>query len=422
MNETLYQLNPALRIQAFDEAAALPRWLYELDDAAGRVQRLLVSQAMHRVLKAFDQPRPLAWSPAQLHAAGWTASDEPMLRQLLDERCLPSRLLVAQGVSASDSCLAPAQARRPSYMSLMLPVLGANAVARIASRLQRLFHPRAMIAGVAVGVLSLLTLLVVLSGEPRFATLASRDVLLAVGLGAFGVLLHELGHAAAAWRCGARSVSIGVGWYVCFPVAYAELSETWRMTRQQRALIDVAGIHLQALWVAALIGWHLIFGQAAVLVAASAGALSILWNMNPLLRMDGYWLVSDLLGIANLRETAKSELADFLRRRRGMPVAPSRFGPRTRMAVVAYAVMSTLFFALMIVAASRHFGEAAVHAIPQLAQRVWNSDWAHMGAADRWVLGGGFLWQVFMLVVLGRFLQLTLQRGWRRRSALRRPR
>jgi len=418
MSEILYQINPTLRIQRFDEAAVVPRWLYELDDPAGRVQRLVVSSAMHRLLGAFESPRPLAWSGQDLLRGGWSDADAPMLRKLLDERCLPARLLIAQGELSDESRQAPVQARRPGYMSLMLPVLGVSAVGRLASRLQKVFHPWVMVPAVIVIVVAMVALMAALSRDGQFAALGSRDVLMAIGLGGLGVLLHELGHAAAAWRCGARSVSIGVGWYVCFPVAYAELSETWRMTRRQRVLIDVAGIHMQGLWVATLMTWHAASGEAVLLVAALSSALSILWNMNPLLRMDGYWLLSDLLGIPNLREAAKASLADFVRRRRGRAehASASRFGPRTTAFVLVYGALSIVFFAWMIVAACRYFGDAALHAIPALAQRLWSSEWSQMGAADRGLLLGGLCWQLLMVVVLGRFLLMTLMRGWRNRS------
>ena len=132
--------------------------------------------------------------------------------------------------------------------------------------------------------------------------------------------------------------------------------------------------------------------------------------------MDGYWLASDLLGIADLRQAAKASLSNWARRMCGMPQggSPNRFNPRMAATLLAYGILSALFFAWMIFAACNHFGEAALNLIPQLAQRLWSSDWSRMDAADRWVLVGGFFWQLIMFVAIGRFLYLTGQRGWRR--------
>ena len=415
MSELIYQINPALRIQKFDEAATTSRWLYELDDGHGRVQRLLLPGKMHRLLSLFANPRPLRWSASELHAEGWDETDGPALQVLLGEKCLPTKLMVPIDAEGGADHRAPAQARRPSYMSLMLPLLGPVVVNRIAGHLQRLFAPMLMIPAALIIAGALFALMRALSTEGRFAAVSSGDVLMTVGLGAIGVLLHELGHAAAAWRSGARAVTIGVGWYVCFPVAYADLSETWRMNRRERALIDVAGVYMQGLWVSALMVWHASSGHAVLLVAALSSTISILWNLNPFLRMDGYWLASDLLGVANLRATAQSLLADMwtrLRHRRDER-KPAQFGPRTASALLAYAALSTTFFCWMLVAAANHFGYALIDSLPGYAQRLWASDWSQVGIADAWVLVGGFLWQLFILFILGRFLQITALRWWR---------
>jgi putative peptide zinc metalloprotease protein len=285
MSELIYQINPALRIQVFDDASTATRWLYELEDGLGGVQRLVLSEKMHRLLSLFAEPRPIDWTDSELNAEGWKESDGPVLRALIGEQCLPARLVVALGSESGVAHNAPAQSKRPGYMSLMLPLLGPAVVNRLAGQLQRLFAPMLMIPGGLAIAVALLALMQALSEQGRFAAVSSSDVLKAVGLGVVGVVLHELGHAAAAWRSGARSVSIGVGWYVCFPVAYADLSETWRMSRRERALIDVAGVYMQGLWLTALMVWHVATDQAVLLVAALSAAMSILWNMNPFLRM-----------------------------------------------------------------------------------------------------------------------------------------
>ncbi|MGB0132724.1 hypothetical protein [Dokdonella sp.] len=418
MSEALYHLNPALRIQIFDEAATAPRWLYELDDDQGRVQRLVLPGRMHRLLSAFASPRLLGWTKSELHAEGWKETDGPALQALIGERCLPTKLVVPCCIEGSVKHTAPVQPARPRYMSLMIPMLRPAAVNQFAEYLHRLYAPRLMIAGGLIIAMALLALMRTLFDEGSFAAVGSSDILMAVGLGTLGVVLHELGHAAAAWRSGARTVSIGIGWYVCFPVAYADLSETWRMSRRERALIDVAGVYMQGLWISLLMAWHAASGQAVLLVVALSGAISIVWNMNPFLRMDGYWLASDLLGVANLRATAQSSLVRVwhrLRHRRNEG-EPALFGPRTAAALLVYGILSSVFFAWMIVAAANHFGTAAIDSLPGYARRLWSSDWSQMDVADVAVLVGGFLWQLLMLFVLGRFLQITAMRWWKRWS------
>jgi putative peptide zinc metalloprotease protein len=164
--------------------------------------------------------------------------------------------------------------------------------------------------------------------------------------------------------------------------------------------------------------WHAASGHSVLLVAALSGAMSILWNMNPFLRMDGYWLASDLLGVANLRATAQSCLARAWRRQRyrRSERKPALFGPRTAATLLAYGILSSVFFTWMIVAAANHFGDAAIYSLPGYVKRLWSSDWSRMDVADVGVLVGGFLWQLLMLFVLGRFLQISAMGWWKRRS------
>jgi putative peptide zinc metalloprotease protein len=416
MSEVLYQINLAMRIQRFDESAIEARWLYELDDPNGRVQRLVLSAPLHRLLGAFRSPRPLSWTAEQLRTQGWPESAGPELSSLVSARCLPAMLLIPYSVDATEVHCAPVQSDRPGYMSAMLPILRPSVVNRGAKWMQHFFAPSLMAPGVLIVVAGLLGLMRTLSAEGRFASASSMDILLIIGLGTIGVLLHELGHAAAAWRCGARSVSIGIGWYVCFPVAYADLSETWRMSRRARALIDIAGVYLQGLWVAALMACHVLSEHAVFLLAALSASISMLWNLNPFLRMDGYWLVSDLLGIPNLRETARLSLAHAWNRIRGRGFAQKRgrLGPKTAAALLSYGVLSSLFFAWMISAAANHFGQSALQTVPAYVQRLWHTDWSGLSAADGLVLVGSLFWQIFMLLALARLLQVTATRWWQR--------
>lgn len=120
--------------------------------------------------------------------------------------------------------------------------------------------------------------------------------------------LHELGHGYTATRMGTYVSSMGVALIVLFPVLYTDTTDAWRLrNRRQRVLIDLAGIAVELMVaVYATILWVFLpdgpVRYAVFALATTGWVLSLLVNLNPLMRFDGYYLFSDMLGIANLQE------------------------------------------------------------------------------------------------------------------------
>ncbi|MFQ5504693.1 MAG: site-2 protease family protein [Planctomycetota bacterium] len=121
-------------------------------------------------------------------------------------------------------------------------------------------------------------------------------------------LLHEIGHAAAARRHGCQVREMGIALLLFMPCFYVNTSESWALPkRSQRFEIGVAGI-LTELLVATVAAFTWYSSEAGVLNSLAfflmtvAVLNSVLVNGNPLLRFDGYFLLSDLLGIPNLAQ------------------------------------------------------------------------------------------------------------------------
>ncbi len=122
--------------------------------------------------------------------------------------------------------------------------------------------------------------------------------------------LHELGHAYMAVRQGARVNTIGVAFLLMLPVLYTDVSDSWRLTaRRQKVLIDAAGIMVElSIAIVATFLWVFLpegaAKSAAFVLATTSWILSLAVNLNPLMRFDGYYLLSDAWGIANLQPRA----------------------------------------------------------------------------------------------------------------------
>jgi len=136
------------------------------------------------------------------------------------------------------------------------------------------------------------------------------------GLVIYGVTLlvlksaHELGHAYSAHRRGCRVASMGVAFLVLFPVLYTDTTDAWRLrNRRDRLAIVLAGIgtelHLALL---ATFMWSFLpdgaLRSAVFFVATTSWVTSLLINISPFMRFDGYFALSDWLGAENLQPRA----------------------------------------------------------------------------------------------------------------------
>lgn len=122
--------------------------------------------------------------------------------------------------------------------------------------------------------------------------------------------IHEMGHAYTATKYGVPVSTLGIAVMVLYPVLYTETSNAWRMSdRRQRMHIALAGVMAETMVAAvALMMWHLLppgMGRSiAFILAAVALVGSLAINLNPLMRFDGYYIFSDMVGIDNLQDRA----------------------------------------------------------------------------------------------------------------------
>lgn len=126
----------------------------------------------------------------------------------------------------------------------------------------------------------------------------------------FVKVAHEMGHAYMATKYGIPVHTIGVALMVMYPVLYAETTNAWKMMdRRDRIFISMAGVMAEmAIASVALLLWHMlppgIFQSICFMVAIVSLVASLLVNLNPLMRFDGYYLFSDIVGIDNLQDRA----------------------------------------------------------------------------------------------------------------------
>ncbi len=143
--------------------------------------------------------------------------------------------------------------------------------------------------------------------------LAGFGLILFIFLNLITVFFHELGHAVASEFFGEKQGGIGAGFYLFVPVFFTDLTNTWKIDKKKRVVVDLAGLYFQSIitlvfcfifylinleWVSNILFISLLLGFVA--------------NLNPFTRADGYWVLSDLSGSFNLRHDSYNIFQKFL--------------------------------------------------------------------------------------------------------------
>ncbi|QDS90146.1 hypothetical protein EC9_43520 [Rosistilla ulvae] len=188
--------------------------------------------------------------------------------------------------------------------------------------------------------------------QPLNATLTTSNV---VTLGIVLALLkvwHELGHGYACKIFGGRVPEMGMILMMGAPLAYVDASAAWTFPRRMHRLIVMLGgmyfeslVAIPAVFVWAFWGPSTMIGSIAYQLVFMATAITVLFNANPLMKYDGYFILSDLLGIPNLRQRATNEInATFQRQVLGLRTVPqSTAQPAIRIVLFSYGIAASIY-------------------------------------------------------------------------------
>lgn len=186
---------------------------------------------------------------------------------------------------------------------------------------------------------------------------------------------HELGHAYACKISGGAVPDMGAFFMAGMPMAYVDVSSSWSFpSRNQRVLVGLGGMYFET--IAACIAMFIwvftgpgLVNSTAHFVVLMASFMTLLFNANPLMRYDGYYILSDMTGIPNLRQRSMQYtggLVKWLSLGLPMPVAIKSFREVTMlvlygvaafiyqiwiMLVIAFMIASQFFIVGMVMAA-----------------------------------------------------------------------
>lgn len=216
-------------------------------------------------------------------------------------------------------------------------LLAASTVERIARRLTILYAP-------IVAILAIITMCVALATTVDLAhSPDASDVVFGYVWMVASLVAHELGHATAVTTFGGRPGPIGFTFYIIYPALYSDVTEAWRLRRRQRVVVDVGGVYFQLGFIAVVAVLSRFVALPGVQLGIVLVALTVAMTMHPFLKFDGYWMLSDALGVANLGKWRGVALRNAWRRLRRRERETLPWRPITTAVVIIYAVASSVF-------------------------------------------------------------------------------
>jgi putative peptide zinc metalloprotease protein len=164
-------------------------------------------------------------------------------------------------------------------------------------------------------------------------------------------LIHELGHAFSCRRFGGECHELGIMFLVFVPTPYVDASSAWSFrSKWERIFVGAAGMIVE-LFFAALCSfiWRYsndtsLIRQLAFNAMLVASVTTIVFNANPLLRYDGYYILADWLEIPNLRQKSTDYAMGLIKRhifgvKLQQPLPP----PLQRVWLLLYALFSSIY-------------------------------------------------------------------------------
>lgn len=132
-------------------------------------------------------------------------------------------------------------------------------------------------------------------------------------------IVHEFGHAFTCKRFGGEVHEMGFMFILFTPYLFCNVSDSWLAQKGARIVVTAAGIVVE-LFLACIATWLWLFSQPGLFhqmcfnTMVLCSVSTVLFNANPLMKFDGYYIMTDLLEIPNLRAKSNAWVTNWAQR------------------------------------------------------------------------------------------------------------
>ncbi|HLQ78217.1 MAG TPA: hypothetical protein VK210_12735, partial [Terriglobia bacterium] len=221
---------------------------------------------------------------------------------------------------------------------------------RLRSPVECFYSPQFLVLS---AVLILLAVGISISNWNRFLADLPRlygfsAVLIFITLAFLVVSAHEFAHGLTCTHYGGEVHEIGFLLIYFQPALYCNVSDSWLFPEKKKRLwVGIAGPYFELfLWALAVIAWRVAdhdtwLNYAGLMVMTSSGIKTLL-NLNPMMKFDGYYLLSDYLEIPNLRRKAFRYVGQWIKRVAGFGAVAEEMPPQSeRRTLFLYGLLAT---------------------------------------------------------------------------------
>ena len=189
--------------------------------------------------------------------------------------------------------------KKPPYLKMSFIIINENILSKIVKNFYFLFNKKnaiyaIIISSVIIGVQLFLNIDLYKSFDLQDSLIYFFTVM------TLSVTFHEIGHATSTSYFGAKHGGIGGGFYLFTPVYYADVTDIWRLKKTQRIIVNLSGMYFELIFCSILVLMSILLDDYMLTVTALVVFLHTFSNLNPFLRSDGYWILSDLTNKPNL--------------------------------------------------------------------------------------------------------------------------
>ena len=324
------------------------QWLIEQNGHFIQVPELL-----YRIAQYANGERTLDEIASLITAStDWIATPE-QVGTIIAAKLLPL-MIVAPAVGAPAAPAVTRPLAGPLQLRLPTKVLGPRVIDP-AANVFRFLHAPAVMIPLLIGAAAAHAWFYLVHGmvaSIRDVAYVPGALAAVLGLLILGGVFHEFGHASALRYAGGRARSIGVGIYLIYPAFYTDTTDSYRLGRWARVRTDLGGFYFHAIFTLALFASYALSGQEWLLVTVLFIDAGIARQLLPFVRFDGYWALTDLLGIPDILSQMKQRLRSVVQPELRAALASRKqpeLKPWAQRIFIAYTVVTAPILGLLLV-------------------------------------------------------------------------
>lgn len=263
--------------------------------------QIRINKLTHSLLKTLDGKKTIGEITIELNSSLATNQvHEKMIHDLLYQKLYPFGII--------DNNEDAAKRKSANYLNLRFPMIPKSIVEVLSNVFRILFtKPTTFFYVFGILLIVLLSTTVYTSIQQDIFNIILLTKTHSIIIFLFGFLVclfHEIGHTSALAFSKRKAGEIGVGFYLMYPVFYCDVSETWLLSKRRRLMVNLGGLYFETLVGILFLLLYFITFNPFFIWLNTIILVRFIVNLNPFLRRDGYWMLSDVVNMPNLQKDA----------------------------------------------------------------------------------------------------------------------